>query len=172
MNVVKTDKDRTETFVLILIAPFLLLAGFAAAVLYIATHPFIFSYRQWLKFRFWQRHGKRGRFVLFIYSDSPNWKDYIEANILPRIESHAVTLNWSKRKEWERMNPFEAKIFNHWAGEKEFNPMALVFSPGGKIKDVRFWRAFKDFKHGKGASLKQAESLLFTEVERIASRLA
>ncbi len=166
------NRDGTETFILILIAPVLLLAGLVVSVLYIIAYPFFFSYRQWLKFRFWQRHGTHGRFVLFVYSDSPNWKDYIEANILPRIESHSVTLNWSKRREWEQINPFEAKVFNHWAGEKEFNPMALVFSPSGKVKDVRFWRAFRDFKHGKEELLKQAESRLFTAVERIASRLS
>ncbi len=168
----KNDKDSTETFTLILIAPLLLLAGFVALLIFVVVYPFIFAYRQWLKFRFWQRHGKHGRFVLFVYSDSPNWKDYIEANILPRIESHVVILNWSKRREWERINPLEAQIFNHWAGRVEFNPMALVFSPSGKIKEVRFWRAFRDFKHGKERLLKEAESLLFTEVERIASRLA
>jgi hypothetical protein len=165
------NRDWAETFTLILITPLLLLAGFVALLFYVVAYPFIFSYRQWLKFHFWRRHGKHGRFILFVYSDSPHWKDYIEANILPRIESHAVTLNWSKRREWERINPFEAKVFNHWAGEKEFNPMALVFSPGGKVKDVRFWRAFRDFKHGKEGLLKQAERLLFTEVERSASRL-
>ena len=166
------DRGRKDIFTAIFVMPFLLLAGFFALLFYIVAYPFIFIYRQWLKYRFWQRHGKYGRFVLFVYSDSPNWKDYIKANILPRIESHAVTLNWSKRREWNQINPFEAKVFNHWAGEKEFNPMALVFSTDGKVKDVRFWRAFRDFNHGKEASLKQAENLLFTEVERIASRLA
>ena len=166
------SRDWTETFALILMTPLLLLAGFVVLLFYVVAYPFILSYRQWLTFHFWQRHGKHGRFILFVYSDSPNWKDYIEANILPRIESHAFTLNWSKRKEWQRINPFEAKVFHHWAGDKEFNPMALVFSPGGKVQDVRFWRAFRDFKHGKEGLLKQSERLLFTEVERIASRLA
>lgn len=166
------DRETKDIFNLIFIAPFLLLAGFVALLCYAAAYPFIFIYRQWLKFRFWHRHRKYGRFVLFVYSDSPNWKDYIEANILPRIESHAVTLNWSKRREWNRTKPFEARVFTHWAGEKEFNPMALVFSPDGNVKEVRFWRAFRDFKHGKERLLKQAENLLFTHVERIASRLA
>lgn len=167
----KKDKGWAETATLILIAPLLLLAGLVSLIFFVAACPFIFAYSQWLKFRFWQRHGKYGRFVLLVYSDSPNWKDYIEANILPRLEPHVVALNWSKRGEWERVNPFEAKVFKHWAGEEEFNPMALIFSPGGRVEDVRFWRPFRDFKHGKEGLLRQAEALLFTEVERIASRL-
>ena len=160
------SRDWRETITLILLTPPMLLAGFVVLLAYVVAYPFIVSYRQWLTFLFWQRHGRHGRFILFVYSDSPNWKAYIEANILPRIASHAVTLNWSERKEWGRSNPLEAKVFKHWAGEKEFNPMALVFSPGGKVKDVRFWRAFRDFKHGKDGLLKQAERVLFTEVER------
>ncbi|HEX8354916.1 MAG TPA: hypothetical protein VF611_18560 [Pyrinomonadaceae bacterium] len=167
---VKKDKAWSETLTLILIAPPLLLAGLAALIFFAAAYPFTFTYRQWLKFRFWRRHGRHGRFVLFVYSDSPNWKAYIEANILPRLGPHVVTLNWSRRREWERINPFEAKVFKRWAGEEEFNPMALVFSPGGRVREVRFWRAFRELKHGKEGSLKRAETLLFAEVERITSR--
>lgn len=169
---VEKGKDKTDTVTLILIAPLLLVAGFVALLFFAVSYPFVFSYRQWLKVRFWRRHGKHGRFVLFIYSDSPNWKDYIEAHIIPRVKSHAVILNWSKRREWGLTNSLEARVFSHWAGEEEFNPMALVFSPSGEVRDVRFWRAFRDFKHGKEQSLKEAENLLFTEVERIASKLA
>ena len=169
---VENGKDKTDIFIPILVAPLLVLIGFVALLFFAVSYPFVLTYRQWLKFRFWQRHGKHGRFVLFIYSDSPNWKDYIEANVIPRVRSHVVILNWSKRREWGRTNPFEARVFSHWAGEEEFNPMALVFSPSGKVKVVRFWQAFRDFKHGKEQSLQEAENRLFTEVERIASKVA
>ncbi len=162
-------EGKTFTITHILLAPLLLLVGLVALLIFAVYYPFFLAYRQWLKFRFWHAHGKHGKFVLFIYSDSPNWKQYIEANILPRINSHAVILNWSKRREWERSNSFEARVFNHWSGEREFNPMALVFSPAGEVKDIRFWQAFRDFKHGKEELLKKAEDLLYSEVERIAA---
>ena len=162
----ENSKDRTGSLILILLSPVLLLVAGIWLVFLTVSYPFIFLYERWLIYRFWRRHGRFGRFVLFVYSDSPNWKDYIEANILPRIKEEAVTLNWSQRREWERLSPFEAKIFHHWAGEKEFNPMAIILHPGGRVKEVRFWRAFRDFKHGKGQALKKAEGVLFAEVEK------
>lgn len=153
-----------------MLSPILLLSIIIWLVFLVVSYPFIVVYELWLKYRFWWRHGKFGRFVLFVYSDSPNWKDYIEANILPRIERNAVILNWSKRGEWSKINPFEATLFNHWAGRTEFNPMALIFSPSGKVKDVRFWSAFKEFKHGKHKSLREAENNLFAEIEEFRSK--
>ncbi len=166
------NRKWTETIVLILVSPLLLVWVVLWLVFWGLSLPFQLLYEWWLKYQFRQRHGRFGRFVLFIYSDSPNWKDYVEANILPRLEPHVVTLNWSQRQEWQRRNPFEARLFRHWACETEFNPMALVFPPTGSVRDVRFWQAFRDFKHGKDRSLKQAEELLFSEVERIVSRAA
>jgi hypothetical protein len=147
----------------ILLLPVLLLIAVLSAI----SFPFIKLFGQWLKYRFWQRHGKFGKFILFVYSDSPNWKEYIEDNMLPRIEKYAVLLNWSQRKEWHKTHPLEARIFNHWAGRKEFNPMAILLSPRLRVKQVRFWKAFKDFKHGKEESLREAEDGFFDEVEKI-----
>jgi len=166
-----TEKQKESgPFLSILILPFVLLIVLVWGAFWVVLYPFRLAYEYWLKFRFWQRHGKHGRFVLLIYSDSPNWKDYIEVNILPRLEPHVVTLNWSERQEWHRSNPFEARLFHHWAGDTDFNPMAIVFAPTGEVREVRFWKAFKDSKHGKDRLLKQAESFLFSEVERIASQ--
>jgi hypothetical protein len=106
------------------------------------------------------------------YSDSPNWKDHIETKVLPQLEPHVVTLNWSERAQWRQTHPFEARVFRHWAGEKEFNPMALIFSSIWTVTEVRLWRAFRDLKHGKDQSLRFAENLLFSEVHRIASKAA
>jgi hypothetical protein len=38
--------------------------------------------------------------------------------------------------------------------------MAIVFPKKGKAQVVRFWRAFRDFKHGKDAALRQSEAEL------------
>ena len=155
-----------KTLWLVLLTPVLLLVTVLGVAFLVVRFPFVKIYEQWLKHQFWQRHGKFGRFVLFVYSDSPNWKDYVEENILPRIESHVITLNWSKRGEWQKTNPFEAKVFNHWAGRKNFNPMAILFPREGKVKKVRFWQAFRDLKHGKDKLLKESEKNLFNEVEK------
>ena len=67
--------------------------------------------------RFRLQYGLRGKCILFVYSDSPHWKQYIEANILPRIEHCSVILNWSQRETWYKKRPWEVSAFHHWAGE-------------------------------------------------------
>ena len=52
-------------------------------------------------------------------------------------------------------------VFYLWAGEHEFNSMALVFRPFHLVKDFRFWKAFKDFQHGKEYALKKIEKDFF-----------
>lgn len=46
----------------------------------------------------WLVWGLRGRFVLFVYSDSPIWREYIESEILPRLRDRALNLYYSARK--------------------------------------------------------------------------
>jgi hypothetical protein len=165
-------QTRNEKILLIALTPFLVAWAVLWLFLWALTLPFQYLYEWWLAYRFRQIHGRFGRFVLFIYSDSPNWKDYIETKLLPELEPHVVTLNWSQRAQWRQTHPLEARVFRHWAGEKEFNPMALIFSSIWTVTEVRLWRAFRDLKHGKDRSLHLAENLLFSEVQRIASKTA
>lgn len=119
----------------------------------------------------WFPAGKR---MLLVYSDSPNWKEHIENSLLPIVRDYAVVLNWSKRSSWDiKRKPLEVKVFQHWTdvsvfksegrrrweGEN-FNPIAIVFMPGGKVEVLRFWKAFKDHKHGKSESLEKLEKKL------------
>ena len=118
-----------------------------------------------LRIWFWRVHAARGRSILFVYSESPNWQAYIEENILPRIGDRAVVLNWSRRRLWASVSPWEARFLHRFGGDREFNPLALVFCAGGTIKIVRFHQAFLDFKHGKESALRAAEAELFSLVE-------
>ena len=117
-----------------------------------------------LKVRFWLRHGRKGKMILFVYSDSSNWKDYIETNILPRIEAHSIILNWSKRREWGSQMQLETKLFNQWAGAGEFVPVAVLLSLTGKIRTFRLWQPSENPKHGKGRVSREAEQALFEAV--------
>ncbi len=49
------------------------------------------------------------------------------------------------------------------AGQREYNPLAIVVPEHGKAMVVRFWKAFRDHKHGKDQKLKQQEA----ELERL-----
>ena len=120
----------------------------------------------------------RGKNMLFVYSDSPNWKGYIEKNIIPKIEKNAIIINWSERSQWNnKRQSLEVLVFKHWArvssysfnGKKkwrgeEFNPIAIVFIPWNKPEIFKFWQAFKNFKHGKDKTLKKIESDLFQKL--------
>ena len=157
------EQARNIVFVaiLILFLPLLL----AWAVVYI---PFFLIWGAVLRIWFWRVHASRGRFILFVYSDSPNWQSYVEANILPQIRHHAVILNWSERRNWSETHPWEERFFQRFAGNREFNPVALVFGPRARVKKVRFYRAFLDYKHGNPTPLQRAESELL-ELARVSA---
>ncbi len=125
-----------------------------------------FALRFGLKVRFWVRHGRKGKVILFVYSDSSNWKDHIEEKILPRLEACSVILNWSKRREWESSMQFEARLFNQWAGSGEFTPTAILFPLLGKVKVFRLWQFSQNSKHGKNKVSKEAEQSLFAAVKQ------
>lgn len=121
------------------------------------------------------------KYLLFVYSNSPNWKEYIESNILPKISPYAVIINWSERSDWDwKKKPLELKIFKRWTGVqryffkgkkrwdgKEFNPVAITFLPWWKCKVFRFWLPFRDFKHGKEKPLKDMETKLFKVLDSV-----
>jgi hypothetical protein len=93
----------------------------------------------------------RGKSVLFVHSDSPIWKDYVASDLLPLIGRRAYVLNWSERKRWSRWS-FPGYVFKTLAGEREFNPLVIVFFPL-RTEYFRFWNAFRDAKRGDVATL-------------------
>jgi hypothetical protein len=116
--------------------------------------------RRRLQREFHNRWGTRGKRLLLVYSNSPNWQGYVEENWLPQLESIAVVLNWSERRTWAERHPFEADIFRTWGGDQEFNPLAIIIPSDGSVRVIRFWQAFLDYKHGKDRTLRAAEAEL------------
>jgi hypothetical protein len=107
----------------------------------------------------WSWWCLRGRDILFVYSDSPIWRDYIEGNVLPHLGKRAVVLNWSRRKHW-RLSVARL-AFHHFGGYRQFNPLAVVFRPFHRSRTFRFWQPFKDLKHGHPEALERMESEFF-----------
>ncbi len=124
-----------------------------------------------LKRRFRRDFGAQGKKAVLVYSDSPHWKDYIEANMLPRISDRVVTLNWSLRSEWNTKKSLEVEMFEHWGGRQDYNPMAIVVPRRGKVRLVRFWHAFREAKHGREANLRKLQEELFHELEAAEQRI-
>jgi hypothetical protein len=117
-----------------------------------------------LRLSFQQAARAQGKFVLFVYSDSTAWKSYVEHNILPRLQPHTLILNWSQRAKWNN-GSWEVKAVRHWGGDREFNPMAVVFCNLFRVRTIRFYRAFREYKRGRTQALREAEAELFGLVE-------
>jgi hypothetical protein len=122
--------------------------------------------------QFGAKWAPQGKFVLFVYSNSPNWQAYVEEQLLPRIEPHAVVLNWSERQRLMTEAPLEFRAFRFWAGDREFNPIAIAVPAHGRVQIVRFWQAFRDLKHGKPLTLRTAEQRLATIVAELEAEYA
>jgi hypothetical protein len=131
---------------------------------------FNFFRGHWLRIRFQRKWGRKGKSILFVYSESPNWQSYIEREILPVLSPHAITLNYSKRAEWKTNKPLEAKIWEQWRGDREFNPVAILIPDRGKVRTIEFFQAFRDFKHGRDLLLRQKEAELLDWVAQIKMR--
>ena len=98
--------------------------------------------------------------LLLVYSNSPHWQRYVEETWLPRWGDRAIVLNWSERHTWKKSPEVGLfRAFLKGPGAREYNPAAIVVPPTGRrVRIVRFWRAFRDFKHGKDRLLRQAEA--------------
>jgi len=103
----------------------------------------------------WTLWCVRGRDVLFITSESPVWGPYLADNVLPRLGARAVVLNWSERTKWRFS--LARTAFYHFGGQREFNPMAVVFRPFRRARIFRFWGPFRDWKHGDPRALREVE---------------
>lgn len=107
----------------------------------------------------------RGIHVLYVYSNSPNWLEHIEMEVLPRLRHGTIVLNWSDRRSW-RFFSLASFVFRHFGGYREFNPMAVVIRPFRLSKVFRFYKAFKDLKHGRAVTLEKMETEFFEKLKR------
>jgi hypothetical protein len=102
----------------------------------------------------WALWLPQGKDVLYMSSNSPVWKEYMDTEILPLITKRAVILDWSARSKWPKLS-FSVHVFRAFGGRREFNPMIVLFRPFRAAQIFRFFRAFKDRKHGDSSSLDQ-----------------
>ena len=110
----------------------------------------------------WLTYKKQ--FVVFVYSNSPNWQDYMEREVLPYIQDRAVIMNWSERKKWK--NSPAVLAFHYFGGQRNFNPMGIVFRPFRFAKTYRFYEAFKEFKRGEPNKVDELKRQLLRDLGR------
>jgi hypothetical protein len=106
---------------------------------------------------------QRQPFIVFVYSDSPTWKDYITREILPDVRNHAIILNWSERRHWK--NSLAVLAFRYFGGRRNFNPMGMVFRPFRAVKAYRFFEAFREFKHGDTKKVQEINRKLLADIK-------
>ena len=171
----KTQRRLRDLVGLVLLVLFLPIIG-PAVLLGVASY---FIYASMVHIAIWLVWCTRGKFILFVYSDSPIWRDHILSDLLPRIRDHSVVLNWSERRNWRQHFSLPVMAFRAFGGPtrskgfaREFNPMAVVFRPFRIGKAFRFWKAFKDYKHGTAEPLEKMESEFLTLVDSILARKA
>lgn len=119
-----------------LIVPFLILA----LIFSVLNKAFVYL---WV----WLWWLPRGKDVLYISSDSPIWKEYMETEIRPLVAKRAIVLSWSARSKWPNWS-LAARAFRTFGRRRDFNPMVVLFRPLRPAKIFRFLPAFHEWKHG------------------------
>jgi len=104
-------------------------------------------YSLWLNLLIWACWCSRSRNVLLVYSESPNWQEFIESELIPQLPKTTIILNWSQRRTW-RWRDLSVRAFRHFGGDQEFNPMVTIFLPWRRAKSFRLYQPFRDYKHG------------------------
>ena len=121
-----------------------LLIALPLALVALAFHLLLRAVLYLLVWLLWIPQGKD---VLFVYSDSPIWREYMTSHLLPLVRERAVVLNWSERNKWSRWS-LKVSLFRAFGGSREFNPMVVKFQLFRKAKILRYWSAFQDWKRG------------------------
>jgi len=111
----------------------------------------------------WSWWNPRGRDILFVYSDRPLWKNYIETHILPRIQNRALIVNLSERKRSRLASMYN--VFRQLGVHDESLPHALVFRPFRRTRVFRFWKPFRHLKAGRAETLQHIEAEFFDLVK-------
>ncbi|HUF26052.1 MAG TPA: hypothetical protein VMM18_03625 [Gemmatimonadaceae bacterium] len=155
------------TLLLALISPVLL-----AAILVALPAIGVMEARRWLRTRavrraFEERWGRHGMRIVLAYSDDTRWRERIEREWLPRIGRQVVVLDWNTRQTFRDGAPIEAQVFERWAGRRDFDPMAIVIPPRGRVRTLRFRDAFIAYFGGAESALAAAEDVLFSLAERM-----
>jgi len=96
----------------------------------------------------------KGKDVLYVSSDSPIWKEYMETEVFPLVAERAIVLSWSARSKWPKWS-FAVRVFRTFGSGRDFNPMVVLFRPLRRARIFRFLPAFQERKHGNDASIEQ-----------------
>jgi len=135
------------------------LAVFFGAPLLFAVGYWVYGRLLVFLFVMWrQPRGVRG---VLVVSESPVWKQHIEAVWLARVGGSLTTLNWSERRSWPRS--LDVRLWRWFCGRyrKNYCPSAVVLRGLGRPLVFRFHGAFQLAKHGDDSQLRGVEEAFF-----------
>jgi hypothetical protein len=114
----------------------------------------------WFRIAIALSYVPRGIRYLVVYSDSAQWKDYFESEVMPRLGSGVRSINLSteggKKGKWD----LDWRFYRHTCGYRNRFPVVYRFTRFGGWKTVRFYDAFIEAKRGKTESLERAKATL------------
>jgi hypothetical protein len=143
-----------ESALIVLFLPLLLLLGVLTLALWVLQRVLLYLL-------VWILWVPRGNDILFVYSDSPIWREYMLENILPVVQQRAVVMNWSERQQWKRWS-LSVRVLRSFGGKRDFNPLVVLFRPFRRARVFRFWLPFKDWKRGYTEPVERMQSDLCT----------
>ncbi len=129
----------------------------SAAYAYYLAHTITLLIRAKIR---WERTNIKG---ILIYADSPNHKEYIESNWLPKIGDNVVVLNHSRKRRWPR--DLAARVFDRFVHKVHYPdcrcPSVIVFRGLRYPLVFRFFYPFRNNKFGRPEALKKMEAEMF-----------
>ncbi len=131
--------------------------------LVILAVTFWFLHRVSLYLLIWLLWLPKGKDILFVYSDSPIWREYMTQQLLPLVQGRAIVLNCSERSTWRRWS-LAVRVLRSFGGGREFNPMVILFRPLRPARTFRFWSAFKEWKQGDTGSVERLRNELLLQL--------
>jgi len=132
---------------IVVLLPVILPLAIVAIILHVLNTLFVYLF-VWL---WWLPTGKD---VLYVSSDSPIWKEYMETEVFPLVAKRAHVLNWSARSKWPKWS-FDVRVFRFFGRKRDFNPMVVLFRPFRRARIFRFLPAFQEHKHGNSTGVEQ-----------------
>jgi len=107
----------------------------------------------------WTQHAK---LVIFVYSDSPKWKEHIESHILPDLPPDAIIINRSQ--PWDQ-TALTGRIFRHFGGHHEFCPIGIVVERWRSIRLFRLFKPFQEARHGDCSALNNVQAAMLAATQ-------
>jgi hypothetical protein len=101
----------------------------------------------------------RGRRVLYVASDDPRFKPYLDAHVEPRLPKSTVRLNGSERAGWSSLD-LGVWLYRLWAGDRSESGVVVVVRVLRGPLVLRFARALEAVERGEPGPLRALEAKL------------